>query len=147
MFRLLFFVACVLSFSCAFLLDSVTSLSPTVGHVITDDHYETLFRLFLGEKENRRQLQQYVLGLEAKFDKLAKQCNTLHVMKPDNATKELEAKYQYLTLTFVSMKSNLEHELATYQNRTAKLEQEVTNLKTVKCIDQLQPLNNVQKQV
>lgn len=151
MFRLGFSLACVLSFSGAFLLDSSTSLPPQNVQLMTDDHYETLFRLFLDERKNRMQLQQY---MEAKFDKLAKQCNSCHsvslkpqVTKPTNETEELAAQYQQLTLEFESMKLKFGLELASSQNRTSILEEEVRNLKHVKSIDQLQTLNNLNQQV
>ncbi|VDI22495.1 Hypothetical predicted protein [Mytilus galloprovincialis] len=151
MYRLGFCFACVLSFSGAFLLDSSTSLPPRNVQLMTDDHYETLFRLFLDERKNRMQLQQY---MEAKLDQLVKQCNSCHsvslkpqVTKPTNETEELAAKYQQLTLEFESMQLKFEQELATSQNKTSILEQEVRNLKHVKSIDQLQTLNNVNQQV
>ncbi|XP_063416829.1 uncharacterized protein LOC134699072 [Mytilus trossulus] len=121
---------------------------------MTDGHYETLFRFFLDERKTRMQLQQYVLNFDAKFDKLAQQCNSCHsmstqppMMKSRNETEELESKYQQLTLKFESMKLKLEQELASTQNKTSLLEQEVMNLKQVKSIDQIQTLSNVKQKV
>lgn len=118
---------------------------------MTDDHYETLFRLFLDERKNRMQLQQY---MDAKLDQLVKQCNSCHsvsvkpqVTKPTNETEDLAAKYQQLTLEFESMKLKFEKELTSSQNKTSILEQEVRNLKHVKSIDQLKTLNNINQQV
>ncbi|XP_071172096.1 uncharacterized protein [Mytilus edulis] len=153
MFMKVLLLSCVLSVSSAFLLDSSTSLPPKNG-LMTDDHYETLFRFFLDERKTRMQLQQYVLNLEAKFDTLAQQCNTCQsvsnqppMTKPKNETEELEAKYQELTSKFESMKLKLEQELASTQNKTSMLEHEVINLKQVKSIDQLQTLSNVKQKV
>ncbi|CAG2229769.1 unnamed protein product [Mytilus edulis] len=79
-----------------------TSLPPLNVQLMTDDHYETLFILFLDERKNRMQLQQY---MEANLDQLVKQCNSCHSMslkpqvtKPTTETGELAAKYQQLTL-------------------------------------------------
>lgn len=141
---ILLVLLCGVCISSSFLLDFSTPSTGGMESFMTDDHYETLFKLICEERQARLRLQQYVLkqhnqmsDLQTRLGILEKQCNktamlTEAYLKNASSQDDLKDKYLQMSHQLELLKIKLENNSDTTENAT---------------IDQLKTLEQIQKQL
>lgn len=155
----LFCVFCVIPFHSGFLLD--TNQQGQSGNLMNEDRYDALLKLFMDERKARLQLQNYVIKQQQKIDvlinlpdRMEKIENTTKTITNfdnfENSSTSISSKYNQLERMYETIEqrqNKLEIKLKASENRTLQLEGELSRLKQVTAINQLQNLANVQQEV
>lgn len=151
-----FFVFSFSSFCNGFLLD--TNTQGLSGNLMNEDRYDALLKLFMDERKARLQLQNYVIKQQQKIDtldglpeRMEKVENvTDKISNLENSTASIGEKYSKLKRKCESLQYRqnlLESKLKAAENHTVHLEEELSSLRQVKAINQLQNLANLQQQM